>query len=212
MKKLLLLILAIGFWSAESKAQLQKGSWMLEGSVGLERNRSYFPETDEKSNPVSGFTLHPIAGYFVLDNLAIGLSGLLGSTWNRNKNYDPDIPSDYKKGNTLNYGGGLFLRKYFPINESLSFFAEIGSEIFWDRQKSVFNEPTGKSTEIQRSTVSANGSLGIQYLISPKVGVHMQTNLVRYQNINSLVEFGYDRSEFRAGFLIDPRFGFTIFL
>jgi hypothetical protein len=212
MKKVLILIVAISFWSIESKAQMQKGSWMLEGSAGLERSRSYFPDTDEKSNPFSGFILHPKAGYFVADNLAIGLSGLLGSTWGRNKDYDPNIPDNYKKGNILNYGGGLFIRKYFPINESLSFFGGIESEIFWVRRKSVFNEPSGKMIEVQRRTVSANGTLGLQYLISPKVGVHMQTNLLQYQNAKFLEEFGIDQSEFRAGFLINPRFGLTIFL
>lgn len=212
MKKLLILILAISFWSSESNAQMQKGSWMLEGSAGLERSRSYFPGTDEKSNPVSGFTLHPKAGYFVADNLAIGVSGILGSSWSRNKDYDQNIPYDYKKGNTLNYGGGLFLRKYFPINETLSFFGGIESEIFWVRQKSISNEPSGKMIEVQQRILSANGTLGLQYLISPKVGVHLQTNLVQYQKASALVEFGTDRSEFRAGFLIDPRFGFTIFL
>ncbi|WP_111669156.1 outer membrane beta-barrel protein [Algoriphagus litoralis] len=212
MKKLLILILAVGFWSAESKAQMQKGSWMLEGSAGLERSRSYFPDTDEKSNPVSGFTLHPKAGYFVADNLAIGLSGILGSSWSRNKDYDPNIPYNYKKGNTLNYGGGLFLRKYFPINETLSFFGGIESEIFWVRQKTISNEPSGKMIEVQQRAISANGTLGLQYLISPKLGVHMQTNLIQYEKTKFLLEGNRSRSEFRAGFLINPRFGFTIFL
>lgn len=210
MKKLFIFILAVGFWSAETKAQMQQGSWMLEGSVGLERSRSYFPDTDEKTNPVSGFTLLPKAGFFVADNLAIGLSGILGSTWSRNKDYDPKIPFNFKKSNTVDYGGGLFLRKYFPINERLSFFGEVDSEIFWGRLKNISS--SGKFIEIQRRTFSASGILGIQYLISPKVGVHMQTSLLQYQNMNSLVEYGSDRSEFRAGFLIDPRFGFTIFL
>lgn len=212
MKKLLTLLLIIGFWSTESNAQMQKGSWMLEGSAGLERSRSYFPNTDEKSNPVSGLSLHPKAGYFVSDNLAIGVSGLLGNTWNRNKDYDSNIPDNYKKGNILNYGGGLFLRKYFPINETLSFFGGIESEIFWVRQKSISNEPSGKLIEVQRRTFSSTGTLGVQYLISPKVGVHLQTNLLNYQNEKALVPYGTDRSEFRAGFLNDPRFGFTIFL
>lgn len=212
MKKLLILILFIGFGSSVSKAQMQQGSWMLEGSAGLERSRSYFPETNEKSNPVSGFTLHPKAGYFVSDNLAIGLTGLLGSTWRRNKNYNPNIPNDYKKGNTLNYGGGLFSRKYFPINESLSFFGEIGSEIFWVRQKSVINDPMGKIIDVQRRIVSANATLGIQYLISSKVGVHMQTNLGQYEKTSFLMGSSNSRSDFRAGFLIEPRFGLTIFL
>lgn len=212
MKKLLVLILAIGFLSIESKAQMQKGSWMMEGSVGLERSRSYFPNTDEKSNPVSGFSLHPKAGFFVSDNLAVGVSGLLGNTWNKNKVYDQNIPYQFKKSNQLTYGGGFFIRKYLPINESLSFFSEIGSEISWVKNRVVFNEPAGEEASQYRKTVSAQGILGLQYLISPKLGVNMQTNLIQYERTQFSLDSDYAQSEFRAGFLINPRFGFTIFL
>lgn len=212
MKKLLVLILAIGFLSIESKAQMQKGSWMMEGSVGLERSRSYFPNTDEKSNPVSGFSLHPKAGFFVSDNLAVGVSGLLGNTWNKNKVYDQNIPYQFKKSNQLTYGGGFFIRKYLPINESLSFFSEIGSEISWVKNRVVFNEPAGEEASQYRKTVSAQGILGLQYLISPKLGVNMQTNLIQYERTQFSLDSDYAQSEFRVGFLINPRFGFTIFL
>ncbi len=209
MKRVALVILVLSLWSIETKAQMQQGSWMLEGSAGFNRSRSYFPDTDEKSNPVSGYTLHPKAGFFVTDNLALGLSGLFANTWGRNQSYDPDIPGDYKKGNILNYGGGVFLRKYAPINESLSFFAEVGSEVSWIKEISFHNEPLGKMENSVRRVISAQAILGLQYLISPKLGVHLQTNLLQYQNSQELpAEF----SEFRAGFLIDPRFGLTIFL
>lgn len=212
MKKLLVLMLAIGFLSIESKAQMQKGSWMMEGSVGLERSRSYFPNTDEKSNPVSGFSLHPKAGFFVSDNLAVGVSGLLGNTWNKNKDYDQNIPYQFKKSNQLTYGGGFFIRKNLPINESLSFFSEIGSEISWVKNRVVFNEPAGEEASQYRKTVSAQGILGLQYLISPKLGVNMQTNLIQYERTQFSLDSDYAQSEFRVGFLINPRFGFTIFL
>lgn len=212
MKKLLTLLLIIGFWSAESNAQMQKGSWMLEGSAGLERSRSYFPNTGEKSNPVSGLALHPKAGYFVDDNLAIGVSGLLGNTWNKNKDYDQNIPYQFKKSTQLIYGGGFFIRKYLPINESLSFFSEIGSEISWVKNRIVFNEPAGEEASQYRKMVSAQGILGLQYLISPKLGVNMQTNLIQYERTQFSLDSDYAQSEFRAGFLINPRFGLTIFL
>ena len=124
MRKLLILIVFIGFWSAETQAQMKKDSWMLEGSAGLERSRSYFPDADQKST-VSGYSLHPKAGYFVSDNFVLGFSGILGSTRWRNKDYDPDISNDFKKTKFVSYGGGIFLRKFVPINESLAFFAEI---------------------------------------------------------------------------------------
>ncbi|SDA80957.1 Outer membrane protein beta-barrel domain-containing protein [Algoriphagus alkaliphilus] len=212
MRKLLVLILAVGFWSIESKAQMQKGSWIMEGSAGFERSRSYFPNTDEKSNPVSGFSLHPKAGYFVSDNLAIGVSGLLGNTLNRNKDFDQNIPYQFKKSNQFTYGAGVFIRKYMPINESLSFFSEVGSEFSWVKNRVVFNEPAGEEASQYRKTVSAQGILGLQYLISSKLGVHIQTNLIQYERTQFSLDSDHNQYEFRAGFLINPRFGFTIFL
>ncbi len=212
MKKLFILILAVGFWSVESKAQMQKGSWMLEGSAGLERSRITNLDTDEKYNPATVYSLHPKVGYFVADNFALGVSGLFGNSWIRNKDYDQNIPNQFKKSNAFTYGGGLFFRKYMPINEDLSFFAEAGSEIFWVNPRVVYNEPAGVESGLSRRTFSAQAVLGLQYLISPKVGVHLQTNLLQYQNSKTLEEFRIDQSEFRAGFLIEPRFGLTIFL
>lgn len=212
MKRIWMVILVLSLWSVETKAQMQQGSWMLEGSAGLERSRSYFPDTDEKSNPVSGFMLHPKVGYFLKQNLAVGVSGLVGNTWNKNKDYDQNIPYQFKKSNQFTYGAGFFVRKYMPINESLSFFSEIGSEISWVKNRVVFNEPAGEEASQYRKTVSAQGILGLQYLISSKLGVHMQTNLIQYERTQSPPDSGDVVSVFRAGFLINPRFGFTIFL
>ncbi len=212
MRKLFILLLIIGLVSVEAIAQMQQGTWMVEGSAGLTRSRIIFPDIEEKSSPSSGYTLHPKAGFFLSDNLAVGISGLFGSSWSKNKDYDSNIPGDFKRGTMLSYGGGVFLRKYAQISESLSFFAEVGSEFSWRKQKDYYNEPIGKRADLRRRTFSAQTILGLQYLISPKLGVHLQTNLIQYQNAQLPPDSGNSRSEFRAGFLIDPRFGLTIFL
>ncbi len=212
MKRLALVFLVLSLWSVEAKAQMQQGSWLLEGSAGLERTRMTNLDTDEKYTPTTGYSLNPKAGFFVADNLAIGVSGIFGNSWSRNRDYDQNIPSQLKKSNSITYGAGLFVRKFMPVNENLSFFAEAGSEIFWVNPRVVYNEPAGVESGLSRRTLSAQAVLGLQYLISPKVGVHLQTNLLQYQKAKTLEEFGIDQSEFRAGFLINPRFGLTLFL
>lgn len=106
----------------ETNAQMQKGFWMLEGSAGLERSRMTNLADDEKFDPTTGYSFHPKVGYFVANNYALGVSGLFGNSWFRNKDYDQNLPNEFKKSNEFTYGGGLFLRKYMPINEDLSFF------------------------------------------------------------------------------------------
>lgn len=196
----------------ETNAQMQKGFWMLEGSAGLERSRMTNLADDEKFDPTTGYSFHPKVGYFVANNYALGVSGLFGNSWFRNKDYDQNLPNEFKKSNEFTYGGGLFLRKYMPINEDLSFFAEAGSEIFWVKPRVVYNEPTGVESGLSRRTLSAQAVLGLQYLISPKLGVHMQTNLIHYEKTKFLQEGNSSQSEFKAGFMIQPRFGITLFL
>lgn len=209
MKKLLLLILAIGFWSSDIKAQMQKGSWMLEGNVGLSRSRVILPENFGKLAPQSSYTFHPKAGIFLKDNLAFGISGLVGNSWTKNKDAARDSPFVPTKMRTTRIGGGVFLRKYKEINEQLSFFGEIGTDISWEKYVVKFVDSRQNTERDNGRTFQAQGTLGLQYLISPKVGVHLQTNLLQYRNVQNLPS---EFSEFRAGFLLDPRVGLTIFL
>lgn len=212
MNRILLVIFVLGLFASELKAQMQKGTWMLEGNVGLSRSRVILPEDFGKLDPQSFYTLHPKAGIFLKDNLAIGVSGLFGNSWTKNKDADRDSPFVPTNMRTTRIGGGVFLRKYKEINEQLSFFGEIGTDISWEKQVVKYVDSRQNTERDNGQTFQAQGTLGLQYLISPKVGVHMQTNLFQYRNTQILPGFGTEISEFRAGFLIDPRFGLTIFL
>jgi hypothetical protein len=209
MKKIALIIFVLIFWSSDLKAQMHQGTWMLEGNVGLGRSRIILPEEFGKLDPQSSYTLHPRAGIFIKDNLAIGISGLFGNSWSKNKDADLNSPFSPTKMKTFRIGGGAFIRKYKVINDQLSFFGEIGSDISWEKYIVKYVK-SGQNTERDNGrTFQAQGTLGLQYLISSKVGVHLQTNLLQYQNAQDLpAEF----KEFRVGFLIEPRFGLTIFL
>lgn len=212
MKRLVFFTVLIGLFAQETFGQMQKSTWILEGNVGLSRIRTIFPGMNEKLNPQSSYTLHPKAGIFLKDNLAIGVSGLFGNSWTKNKDADRDSPFVPTNMRTTRIGGGVFLRKYKEINEQLSFFGEIGTDISWEKQVVKYVDSRQNTERDNGQTFQAQGTLGLQYLISPKVGVHMQTNLFQYRNTQILPGFGTEISEFRAGFLIDPRFGLTIFL
>ena len=209
MKRILLVILIFGFWSSEIKAQMQKGTWMLEGNVELSRSRVILPEDFGKLDPQSSYTLHPKAGIFLKDNLAFGISCLVGNSWTKNKDAARNSPFVPTKMRTTRIGGGVFLRKYKKINEQFSFFGEIGTDIFWEKQVIKYVDSRQNTERDKGRTSQAQGTLGLQYLISPKVGVHLQTNLLQYRKAQDLPS---EFSEFRTGFLIDPRVGLTIFL
>lgn len=211
MIRLVFFTLLLGLFSQASFAQMQKGAWILEGNVGLSSGEPTDPNSLAELRPQTGYTLNPKTGIFLNDKLVIGLSGLFGNTWRKNDD-NTDMPYSIEKTNMFKYGGGVFVRNYVVVNESLSFFGEIGTA--FSRQKyQVRYTNSADNTESDHSRdFQVEGILGIQYLISPKVGVHLQTNLLQYNKSQLYPGFGLESSEFQAGFLQDPRIGLTIFL
>lgn len=211
MKKLVFFTLVLGLFSQESFAQMQKGAWMLEGNVGLNSGEPMDSNSLAELGPQTGYTLNPKAGVFINDRLVIGLSALFGNTWNKNDG-NTDLPYAVEKTNMFRYGGGVFIRNYVVANESLSFFGEIGSNFSREKyQVRYTNSSDNTETDYSRN-FQVQGTLGIQYLISSKVGVHLQTNLLQYNYTQLYPGFGLDTSEFQAGFMHNPSIGLTIFL
>ena len=211
MKRLVFYTLLLGLFSQASFAQMQKGTWMLEGNVGLSSGEPTDPNSLAELGPQTGYTLNPKAGVFLNERLVVGLSGLYGNSWRKNEG-TTDLPIAVEKTNMLRYGGGVFVRNYVVIKESLSFFGEIGAD--FSKQKYQVKYPNSSDnieTDYSRD-FSVQGTVGIQYLISPKIGVHLQTNLLEYQLTQIYPGFGLKTSAFNAGILHDLSIGLTIFL
>lgn len=82
------------------KAPIQKGNWMVGGSVG---NLGYSFE-----GKAFNIQVNPRAGYFIADGLAVGAQATLGFTAVK------DIDNEW------NYGIAPFVRYYFPEGASAS--------------------------------------------------------------------------------------------
>ncbi|MFV0604319.1 MAG: outer membrane beta-barrel protein [Niabella sp.] len=74
------------------QAQTQKGKWTVSGKTGLDFNSStskYYNDGSTNSAldyKSQSFSIAPSVGYFVIDNLALGLSGLFQSSKNKDGN------------------------------------------------------------------------------------------------------------------------------
>ncbi|NTW23778.1 MAG: porin family protein [Lentimicrobium sp.] len=85
-------------------------------------------KSDDDNNDDSGstkfncFNLIPKAGYFVIDNLAVGIDLQLG-IYSLKETYDSDI---YKDQGTV-FSAGPFIRYYFPVNKILPYLEAGGS-------------------------------------------------------------------------------------
>lgn len=107
MKKLLLSLALVAVLGFASKAQTEKGSWM----VGAQAANINYNSTYE----VFQLLLTPQAGYFVKNNLAIGAKLSLDL-----------VSSD---GTSKVWSVGPFVRGYFGGNDKSKFFAEANPDL-----------------------------------------------------------------------------------
>ena len=72
---LLIFALALGFCLTATAQTVNKGAWMIGGNVSFSSTSN-----DEVDIDITDFTLNPGAGYFIIDNLAVGLGLFYSST------------------------------------------------------------------------------------------------------------------------------------
>lgn len=124
------ILLSLGLNAQTEKGRLITGlssnlnlsnSSLMGISFGSSKYHSDDPNFQESaSNQVFTINLNPRVGYFLIDNLAIGLD--LTYSYNQEKNGESS--NLYKQSA---FTGGPFLRYYYPLNESLLFGEVYGS-------------------------------------------------------------------------------------
>lgn len=129
-KHSLFLIILIISLSTNLSAQTSKGKFLVGGLTHITQNGSGLTSanigyTTTKSKDDSGddddykdktFSLNfaPKAGYFIIDNLALGVDLNLTSSWSKTTN------TEYKSSTTI-FSTGPFVRYYIPIKKVLPF-------------------------------------------------------------------------------------------
>jgi hypothetical protein len=154
MKKIYLLIPVICFLSIQSvNAQFEKGKIMAGvtstlgiGDFGTDLmsvgilSQKYKDDSGEGSDGQSGFgfNLLPRGGYFIMDNLAVGIDLLVGY-------YSEKDKDDGDKYSETTLAIGPFVRYYYPL-ENIYPFAEVGVGLgsykekgeSWDDKEGLF--------------------------------------------------------------------------
>ena len=216
MKRSILALLLLFALAISSKAQMQKGSWMLDGQVGLtfsdEDNESINSSwgTYINSNHGNQFSLTPGLGYFFRDNLVLGVSPVFTVGWSKGQSGQ----NDPIKSNSFGYGIGLFSRKYIPMGEKVSFFGDLRIEGVWGN--SGWRE-TGDDdrTVLSRSRgFQGTAGVGIQYLIADFLGLHLQSPLVSFHKRKvTLEDFdgNYSHKSLSARLFTSFQIGATVF-
>lgn len=165
MKKLLLLsaIAVLGFTSVNAQED-EKTFGFAEGDIMVEGNLG-FGSTNDKNSEVktSNFDFNPKAGYFVTDDLAVGVELMVGTA----KTTD-DIADSENKDN--NFGAGVFARYYFlDLGKRFKTYGEFG--VGFDSTKNE-NTVGGTSSEFKTNGLGAGLGLGMNYFVTENFAIN----------------------------------------
>ncbi|WP_081165921.1 autotransporter domain-containing protein [Niastella populi] len=165
-----------------TRAQIGKGSTWLGGSVGYSHSKdnSGAPATSTKQN---NFYISPAIGTAVKENLILGVS------LSYNNNTTKFGYTSAKKDRL--YGGGIFLRKYWPVVNRLYIFGE--AEAYYQAIRSTDNYTTGGN---ELKVKGWNSGIAL----TPGLSYAITRNLQLETGLNSLFSTRYQKRKNKQGF------------
>jgi hypothetical protein len=222
MKSKLLIMGILCAFAFTAKAQTEKGKNLINGSVGFntsksENSPSSFSATNQKSN---SFTFAPSYGYFVANNLAIGLG--FGYTQNKNTANSFDVsPSNivyYKQTAKQHiYSVSPFVRKYIDVADKFKFFGQVNGGMGFGKVETKVEYSSASTTTVQGTykftSYNAAISPGFAFFPSKKWAIEFSFPLLNYNKINPNDETTYivsaNESFTFATSSFDPSIGFN---
>jgi long-subunit fatty acid transport protein len=186
MKKFLFLIPAFLLAFQTSKAQTEKGTQTLGANIVFHTQKTSNVAIDNNSGTTftsdtryTSLGVGPNYSYFIADKLDIG--GSLAYTYINSNNGDNSSPSRTREHD---FGGQVFLRKYFMYNDKLGLRA--GPYLGYDRynNKSFYNYPNAPipSATTKGDNYTAGVNLGLVYYPAKSVGVSVSLASISYQH------------------------------
>jgi hypothetical protein len=155
--KILKTVIAILLFTITANAQITKGNWMLGGYANYNNfsSESTNPTGSTNSSKGSSIIVSPTVGYFIINNLACGLSGnfVLGLVEQGN--------------NVTNYGAGPFVRYYFLKPEkTINVLSQVGCYYGNSSTDSKYNSYNFKAGPVIYLNSSVGLELTLDYNIS----------------------------------------------
>ncbi|HNP97052.1 MAG TPA: autotransporter domain-containing protein [Cyclobacteriaceae bacterium] len=188
MKKLIISIFLTSLSITFAFAQFNKGNILVGGTTGLSGSFTTSKTKNGSSTTTNGkfssFSIQPQAGYFVMDNLAVGL-GLSFAT----SSFKDDGSSD--KSSSTGIGLTPFVRYYFD-----KFFAQGAFGFGSNKSKNTFNNTTTESTQNTTNWSISGGYvifLNDAIALEPQIGYSYFSQKSKGSNtkgINAGISFG----------------------
>jgi len=176
MKKLMIIMAMVLFAAQFANAQTEKGTQTIGADLGfsyLKYNdfniNPYDQSTSTQNNKTTGFNIGPAYSYFIANGLDIGTS--LSYNYSSLSNND-NTYTDVQKKVDREFGGQLFLRKYFMYTNKIGI--RTGAYIGYYRDNEKINY-SGTSaiydTDSKTNTYTAGAKLEVVYYPSKHIGV-----------------------------------------
>ncbi|MDO3694454.1 hypothetical protein QVZ41_06295 [Wenyingzhuangia sp. chi5] len=161
MKKVLLSVLflaTMGMFAQETEFEspYSKGNFTIGGSINTYDSDNETEDGDTSES--KGYSINPTIGYFIKDNLLIGINGRYIKV--KNTRLSNQVESTNESDN---YRVGVFAEKYYKIYKS--FFLSLSSEFNYSN-----NDNEGVKSRNYNLSIAPNISCVINKHISIKVG------------------------------------------
>jgi outer membrane protein len=163
MKKVFFLAIALAFTNLIFE-QTEQGKFVLSGATGLQfisSNIDYEYDGQSLRNVTqSSFSIMPSIGYFVMDNLAVGLSANFSSTTQKNEG------AKYTVSSTMLLPTAIY---YFPVEGQFKPLLQVGAGLMSTKEKDSYN---GDTYEDKMSGLALNFGGGAAYFINDYVSLN----------------------------------------
>lgn len=165
MKKLFLMTVAALTVGLAANAQTEKGKMMLGGQIGFDHSK-----VKDADNSAYSFTIAPSIGYFVGNNVAVGLG--LGYQYDENTS----LASSIFDAASLNVFQVSPFARMYKGDGDFKFFGQLSVPMAWGEGK-VNDESIGK---IESYGVAL--SPGFTYFPTSKIGVELSVRGLYYES------------------------------
>ena len=162
MKKVLLiaLVAVFGLTSVNAQDENTTGSF-AKGDVFISGTAS-FSSVSFAGTSADAFTIAPSAGYFINENIALGLSVSYS---------DATLEFDGDDISVSTFGGGVFGRYYLTPSNQFSFFGNVG-----------IGYSTADMAGVDLNTISAAFAPGISYFVSDCIAIEAAVGVLGYSS------------------------------
>ena len=181
MKKKVILIIMACFAIITCQSQTEKGKILVGALLNFSMSNTTNYDTSYVSNTNKNYqiSINPYYGYFIKENLAIGIRLKYLKNYSESNKTDNIGFSTNSTQNNITYQGGIFVRYYTKITGNLMFVTNGDLAYSYETDKSEnLQIPSTIDNKITKYSISITP--GLVYFISPKFGLETTFGSLNY--------------------------------